>query len=609
MTSIAKEISEAIKANKTVIESFAPFAPHETDFYKVGHGPLYPKGTSFAYSNFTARSDKNFINSKSASKDWDGKITVFGTTGSMKEIHSRWDETFFNVDKDKAIARYKRRMDRSLGKGKVTGEQLAALHDLGYLPIIVLSIDEGERVPMKIPVYVIYSTAEEFYWVTNYLETTMSSHTWKPICNATIAFEFRRVFEKYAALTGSPKGFVPYQGHDFAYRGMSGTLDAARSNSSHLVVFKGTDTIPAIDYLEHYYGEREDSGLPIGESIVATEHAVATANILSRMAELLDGRDVDLLEDAYLEKLRLQCELDWIRDIITEDVPDGNLSLVCDSFDFFGVLRTLPSLKNEIESRGFDQYGMSKVVIRPDSGDPVKIVTGYIVAPGEYATPGELFDSIPLEQHSGFASHYEAALIGGEYREIDLQSSGFDDDYETLYAGRVLSKEEVKGAVETLWDAFGGNYTVKGYRVVWDRVGLIYGDSISVARQEAILSRLMEKGFASCNVVLGIGSYTYNYNTRDTFGKAVKSTAIRLRNMLIELYKDPATGDKTKKSACGLLKVIKDENGEYQLLDRQEMTDIETESGELTLMYKNGQFFKNPSFVEIREKVDSNFNR
>lgn len=598
-------MTAAAHIRKDVIKAFTPFAPHETDFYKVGHGPLYPEGTTFAYSNFTARSDKNFIQSKSASKYYDGKITVFGTTASMKEIHARWDDTFFNVDKETAISRYKKRMDRSLGKGKVSGEQLAALHDLGYLPITILSIDEGERVPMKIPVYVIYSNQDEFYWLTNYLETSMSSHTWKPICNATIAFEFRRVFEKYAALTGSPKGFIPYQGHDFSYRGMSGTYDAARSNSGHLVVFKGTDTIPAIDYLEHYYGVAGSED-PIGESIVATEHAVATANILSRMAVKLNGRNVEEMLDSELEALRLECELAFIHDIISKDVPNGNLSLVCDSFDFFGVLRTLPKLKDVIEARGFDQYGMSKVVIRPDSGDPVKIVTGYKVAPQRYATAGELFASIPLDGHAVFAAQYEAAVVGGQYRELGLQSSGFEDDVDTLYVGRVLSEEEVKGAVEVLWDAFGGGYTVKGYKVVWDRVGLIYGDSISVARQEAILSRLEKKGFASCNIVLGIGSYTYNFNTRDTFGKAVKSTAVRVRDMLVELYKDPATGDKTKTSACGLLKVIK-VDGEYQLLDRQQMTDIETESGELTLMYKNGVFYKNPTFVDIREKIDANF--
>lgn len=140
-----------------------------------------------------------------------------------------------------------------------------------------------------------------------------------------------------------------------------------------------------------------------------------------------------------VQVLRLECELAFIHDIISKDVPNGNLSLVCDSFDFFGVLRTLPKLKDVIEARGFDQYGMSKVVIRPDSGDPVKIVTGYKVAPQRYATAGELFASIPLDGHAVFAAQYEAAVVDGQYRELGLQSSGFEDDVDTLYVGRVLS--------------------------------------------------------------------------------------------------------------------------------------------------------------------------
>lgn len=588
----------------TEVNVFEPFAPHETDFYKVGHAPLYPNGTSFAYSNFTARACHQFERSNACSALYDKKLMVFGTTASVKEIHAKWKKTFFDAPKEKAIRRYKTRMDRSLGEGVVDVSLLEELHDMGYLPLAILSIDEGERIEMKIPLYVIYSTLPQFYWLVNYLETVLSSTLWKMVCNATIAFEFRRVFEKYAELTGSPRSFVYYQGHDFSYRGIPGTEAAARGNSGHLMVFKGTDTIPAIDYVEQYYGEK-DSEDPIGESIVATEHAVATSNILTRMTEILEGRDLDAFSDEQLDKIRIDCELEYIVELITEKVPSGNVSLVCDSFDFFGILRNIGKIKQEIFSRRTNQYGQSRVVIRPDSGDPVLIVTGYRVAPKEYSSAADFATDIadPLD----FSKRYDAVKINGEWFEFGTQYDGFDDEEPSLYVGRKLSREEVIGAIESLWETFGGTLNEKGYRVLCDRVGLIYGDSISVERQQKILERLMEKNFASCNIVLGIGSFTYQYNTRDTFGMAVKATAVNVRDRLIEIYKDPATGDKTKKSACGLLKVIKDENGEYQLLDRQEMTDIESESGELTLMYKNGQFFKNPSFVEIREKIDSNF--
>src|SRR3954454_6952499 len=81
------------------------------------------------------------------------------------------------------------------------------------------------------------------------------------------------------------------------------------------------------------------------------------------------------------------------------------------------------------------------------------------------------------------------------------------------------------------------------YKLLDPHVGLIYGDSITLARAEAILSGLKAKGFASGNVVLGVGSYTYQYVTRDTFGFAVKSTYGEVNGVGREIFKDPVTDD------------------------------------------------------------------
>ena len=80
-----------------------------------------------------------------------------------------------------------------------------------------------------------------------------------------------------------------------------------------------------------------------------------------------------------------------------------------------------------------------------------------------------------------------------------------DDD---ARASQTLREAEVKGAVQCLWDIFGGVVTERGYKLLDPHVGLIYGDSITLARGRDILVRLERKGFASGNVVLGIGSYT-----------------------------------------------------------------------------------------------------
>ena len=109
---------------------------------------------------------------------------------------------------------------------------------------------------------------------------------------------------------------------------------------------------------------------------------------------------------------------------------------------------------------------------------------------------------------------------------------------------------EVKGLIECLWDTFGGTITDKGFKLLDEHIGAIYGDAITLVRQRQILQRLADKGFAS-KLVLGIGSYSYQHVTRDTHGSAVKATSIVKADERIAIFKDPKTATK-KKSAKGL---------------------------------------------------------
>jgi nicotinamide phosphoribosyltransferase len=141
------------------------------------------------------------------------------------------------------------------------------------------------------------------------------------------------------------------------------------------------------------------------------------------------------------------------------------------------------------------------------------------------------------------------------------------------------------------------------YKVLNPKIGAIYGDSITPDRARQIIARLKSKGFASTNIVLGIGSYTYQYNTRDTFGFAMKATYCEVNGEGREIFKDPITDDGTKKSARGLLSVRKDADGEYELLD---MVSRETEgTGELKTIYKDGKFYNQTTLGEVRERLNT----
>lgn len=480
---------------------------HLIDFYKADHRRQYPEGTTLVYSNFTPRKSR---------RHEVREIVFFGLQYFVKEYLIRqWNEYFFKKDKKDILRKYKRRMDTSLGPDSINVEHIAALHDLGYLPLEIKALPEGSLVPLRVPMFTIRNTKPEFFWLTNYLETLLSTILWKPCTSATTAFQYKKVFEKYADLTVGNQEFVPWQGHDFSMRGMSGIEDAILSGAGHLLSFTGTDTVPAIDFLEEYYNADCEEET-IGGSVPATEHSVMSMGTVEN-------------------------EIETFKRLITEIYPSGVVSIVSDTWDFWKVITEyLPQLKKEIMARD------GKVVIRPDSGDPVKIICGDEDAP------------------KGSPEH--------------------------------------KGAIECLWEIFGGTITEKGFKLLDPHIGLIYGDSITLERQKSILEGLRKKGFASFNVVLGIGSFTYEYVTRDTFGFAMKATYGEVNGEGRSIYKNPKTDDGTKKSAKGLLQVLKNENG-YELMD--EATWEMEHNSEMELVFLNGDLRREETLNGIRERLSS----
>jgi nicotinamide phosphoribosyltransferase len=559
-----------------------------TDFYKVGHKFQYPVGIQSIYSNFTPRSNK--LAPKVECKSID-RVVFVGLQGFCSwYLQSVFNDNFFYQPKEAVINRYAEMTRKALGEA-VDTSHIAALHDLGYLPIEIKALPEGSRVPMGVPMFTVKNTHPEFYWLVNYLETVLSDEIWKPCTVASIAHAYRQLLTKYADITGAPHEFIDWQGHDFSMRGMSGMFDAASSGFGHLTSFLGTDTIPAIGYAEDYYGGNNTF---VGGSVPASEHSVLCAG----------GEDN---------------EKETIRRLITEVYPNGVVSIVSDTWDYWNTITVVAKeLKQEILDRKPNALGLAKVVFRPDSGDPVKIICGT----ARFAE--SIDDAFEQLQEDAYGEANE--LTAGECGDYEYKDTfKIDDKYydvsvevewnrhdKTFYfiggfsnctAVEIEATPEVKGTIQCLWETFGGTITDKGYKVLNERVGVIYGDSITLDRAAAILKGLEELGFASCNIVFGIGSFTYQYLTRDTFGFAMKATAATINGEHRELFKDPKTGDKTKKSAKGLLRVERDEKNGYILLDQQ--TKEQEQQGELTTVFYNGRLVKFQTLEQIRAKVRS----
>jgi nicotinamide phosphoribosyltransferase len=484
-----------------------------TDGYKTGHHQQYPKGTTLVYSNFTPRSLKH------APKHCN-EIVSFGQQMVMKIIHEAFEKDFFNQPKEEVCGEMKRELSMYLNTDYDVSH-FEALWDLQYLPIKVKAIEEGTVVSAKVPVLTIYNTVPEFYWITNYLETIISNLLWKPVTSATIAHNYRKVLTSWQEKTDAERGwFIDWQGHDFSMRGLDSIDATISSGIGHLTSFSGSDSLPAIYGARKYYGE---TGFIAG-SVNATEHSVMCAG----------GK-----ED----------EIETFRRLL-DTYPTGILSVVSDTWDLWKVCTEhVVTLKEEIMARD------GKLVIRPDSGDPVDILCGDI-------------------------SQYRYELEEG-------------DEY--------LHGPKEKGVVELLWDVFGGTINEQGYKVLDSHIGAIYGDSITIDRANEICERLESKGFASTNVVLGIGSFTYQYNTRDTFGFAMKATYVEVNGEGREIFKDPITDDGTKKSATGLLSVKKDLDGNYNLIDKVSWSGEQT--GYLKPIYEDGVFYNQTTLTEIKGKL------
>lgn len=504
------------------------------DSYKIHHTKMYPEGMTLLYSNFTPR--------KSRIPGID-KVIVFGLQHFMKKyLIGKFNENFFltrfreggeyedNVT-EKDLLRLKNEI---LNEYKFANDidisHIEALWNLGYLPLEIKALPEGTKCPIGVPLLTIKNTHPDFGWLVNYMETLISCQLWQPITSATIANLYHEILTKYALETTGNADGVQWQGHDFSMRGMSSVESAILSGMGHLTSFTGTDTIPAIYALRNSYNTKE--GELIGASVPATEHSVMC----------MGEKESEIVTFKRLLNL----------------YPTGILSVVSDTWNLWDVItKYLPRLKEEILARD------GKLVIRPDSGDPVDIICG---------TDGGKM--IPSE------------------------------------------KAKYKGVIELLWDIFGGTI-VKGsdgnnYKLLNSHIGAIYGDSITPDRAIQICERLKVKGFASTNIVLGIGSYTYQYNTRDTFGFAMKATYGEVTNKKLsgestdcrEIFKDPITDDGTKKSRKGLLYVS--ENISNGLYVQDQVTWDDEKRGLLQTVFLNGKITKEYSLQEIRDRIKNN---
>lgn len=460
-----------------------------TDVYKFGHMSQYPPGTTKVYSYLLARSDKKMPSTLFYGLQYYLRMLEVKPTKAMMDEFLDYRKSILGMDAPKDVV-----------------EKLDALVKLGYFPIKIKAVREGSTIPVRNVLMTIENTEPGFHWVVGFFESLLLK-VWNTCTVASYSKKLKMLCNKYADETCDNKGHLPFQVHDFGYRGCSSEETAAVSGSAHLINFLGTDTVTAIKLVKETYGVAAG---PIGLSVPATEHSVMCA---------------------YGQENELQA-FERMLDIY----PTGIVSIVSDTYDLWNVLTNFAT---KLKGRILDRDG--KVVFRPDSGDPPKIICG-------------------------------------------------DPDAGT-------GSDEWLGALQLLDRTFGHTVNSKGFRVINPKVGLIYGDGMFFERFDQTLGMMKELGYASSNLVIGVGGLLLQQHNRDDQGYAIKATFAEVNGVTRELMKDPVT-DTKKKSHKGLLALYKDARGRYYTKDR--CTADEEGASLLEEVFLNGKITRTTTFDEIR---------
>jgi len=496
-----------------------------SDYYKQCHAEQYDKRIVKLVSYDTPRmsrikgvTEMPFVGLQLFIKEW---------------LIKDWNENFFDRDLQDIIEEYTWIITETLGGNRLHEEKIIALHNLGYLPIEIRALDEGTMCPIHVPCVEISNTHPDFAWVVNCIETHMSAETWYYGVSTLVGMMYRKIVNEYYEKTSDNIGLSKSAMSEFGYRGLHGRSGAIKASTGFLCSFNKTATIPAIVEIHAAYGDPLNT---IGGGMASTEHSVMCSSFA------LDGSELPLLKR-----------------LLTETYPDGPLSCVGDSYDYWNFVHNLiPQLKGEILGRNGTLY------VRGDSGNPVEIITQTVFSLWE--TFGGTVNSKGykvLDPH--VRAIYGEAITPLRAREIFrvLEENGFSAENVALGAG-----------------------------------------SFSMLCLEEEIIRVCD----SCEDE--VETTRFNIFNRDTFGRAIKTTYGEAENhngvMGFNIFKDPKTDTggfkKSQKGACIVYESIVD--GEIKYSDGITLHQAHDAGNNLlTPVFKNGILLKDTTFHEIRNRL------
>jgi len=376
--------------------------------------------------------------------------------------------------------------------------------ELGYLPVSIKAVPEGSLIPTGLPLLVIESTDPEVPWLPGYLETLLLK-LWYPITIATKSYYIKQTLLNYG-----PPDWANFALHNFSDRGCTSVESASLAGFAHSTQFMGTDNFNSLLLPALYYNSTSADSF----SVWASEHSTTTSY----------GRDG---------------EEQFVWDQLQKNPDAPIMSFVADSYDVYAFTDMVTNPSGRIRQL-LDSRPHQKLVIRPDSGDPIEVLERIL----------EIM--------------YANCETDRDTRPITFKQYG-------LLWGDGITPEQIEAILE--------HVTALGYAAE----NFIFGSGGDLAQN---ITRDTNKFAIKCSQI--------------TVQSDIDCTPEELHTMNIDIFKDPIT-DPGKKSKRGrVTTIVKD--GKYELYTQQYNELPEGYEEALKPVFHNGKLLIETNLTEIRNK-------
>jgi nicotinamide phosphoribosyltransferase len=286
----------------------------DSDSYKLSHHLLYPHDVTNVYSYAESRGGEY------------PETMFFGLQPYIKRLVEN-PVTWLDLSEAEDFAKAHGEPFNRAG-----WEHIITEHG-GCLPIEIKAVAEGSLVPTRNVLVTVENTDPACAWLTSYVETSLLRQVWYATTTATRLFNMKRRIKAAYDLSADDYVGLDFALLDFMSRGVTSYGANEIAGTSYLAMFKGSDSLPAVRYANHYY----DCPMS-GFSIPATEHSVTTSWGKDRSIER---------KRAYIDRV----------------APGSTIADVLDTWDCFREAREWVGLIPELRAKNLTLVG------RPDSGN------------------------------------------------------------------------------------------------------------------------------------------------------------------------------------------------------------------------------------------------